>query len=429
LRATQYGDGAWLLPIHRLYNHGLPLAGGSWIFRDALGIIILSRWSAVIILSMKNNFPITSSILGGLSTTDFLRDYWQKKPLLIRQAIPNFKGLLEPQQLLKLACAELVQARLITQRSGQWQLQQGSFTPAQLGRLGKSKWTILVQGVNQHLAAGAALLKQFNFIPHARLDDLMVSYATKGGGVGPHFDSYDVFLLQGQGHRHWQISAQQDRTWVSDAPLKILQNFVAEQEWVLAPGDMLYLPPNYAHNGVAEDECMTYSIGFRAPTQQELAEQFLVYMQDRICLDGLYADPDLKLQKYSSEISADMLHQVEKIIRQVTWGKADIADFLGSYLSEPKSDVFFDPPIKPLSRSRFEAKVQKNGLMLALKSQMLCHGNSVFINGVTHMVKNESYLVLRQLADQRELSAGLQLSEEVTVFLYQSYLDGYVLPS
>jgi len=378
---------------------------------------------------MKNNFPITSSILGGLSATDFLRDYWHKKPLLIRQAFTDFKGVLDSQKLLELACTELVQARLITQRSGKWQLQQGSFTPAQMSRLGKSKWTVLVQGVNQHLAAGAELLKQFNFIPHARLDDLMVSYATKGGGVGPHFDSYDVFLLQGQGHRRWQISAQQDRTWVSGAPLKILQNFVAEQEWVLAPGDMLYLPPNYAHNGVAEDDCMTYSIGFRAPTKQELVEQFLVYMQDRICLDGLYVDPDLKWQQHSSEISADMLHQVEKIIGQVTWGKADIADFLGSYLSEPKPDIFFDPPAKPLSRSRFEAKVQKNGLRLALKSQMLCHGSSMFINGVAHTVNQESYPVLRQLANQRELRAGLQFSGEVTEFLYQCYLDGYVYPT
>lgn len=376
--------------------------------------------------------------MGGISAAEFLRDYWQKKPLLIRQAMPNFAGLINPQKLMELAEDETVQARLVTQKRNTWQLQHGpfnsnQFNPDKLGnstqfkRLSKSNWTILVQSVNHYFASGTELLKRFNFIPHVRLDDLMVSYATKGGGVGPHFDSYDVFLLQGQGHRCWQISAQKDRVLVAGAPLKILQNFKAEQEWILAPGDMLYLPPNYAHNGVAEDNCMTYSIGFRAPTYQEIAEQFLVTMQDNICLAGIYTDPDLRPQNHPAEISAQMLEQVEKIVEQIKWDKGDIANFIGCYLSEPKSNVFFDPPLKPLSRPHFAQKALKKGLMLDLKSQMLCHDYTIFMNGIAHRVSKASYSVLRQLADARELGSGIELSGEIMGFLYHSYLDGYVL--
>ena len=380
---------------------------------------------------MKNNIPKYQalSILGGLSATNFLNDYWQKKPLLIRQAIPKFTGLLDPQQLMNLATDENVQARLVTQQRDTWQLHHGPFSATQFAKLGKRKWTVLVQGINHHLATGTALLQQFNFIPHARLDDLMVSFAPQGGGVGPHFDSYDVFLLQGSGHRRWQISAQKDRTLVKGAPLKILQRFKPEQEWILSPGDMLYLPPNYAHHGVAEDDCMTYSIGFRAPTYQELAEQFLVYMQDRINLAGMLTDPDLQPQIHPSEISIAMLEKIESIIRQIQWGKDDITHFVGCYLSEPKPDIFFDPPIRPLSRQRFTQRVQKKGLVLDLKSKMLCHDYTVFINGIAHPVDHTSYAILRQLADKRVMSSAIECPADAMELLYQSYLDGYLQPA
>ena len=369
-----------------------------------------------------------SSMLSGLTTKEFLRDYWQKKPLLIRQAFSQFNGLLDQSQLLTLACTEDVQSRLVTQRHGQWQVQDGPFKATKFDSLGKSKWTVLVQGVNQHLPTAAALLQNFSFIPHARLDDLMVSYAPKGGGVGPHFDSYDVFLLQGSGHRRWQISAQQDRTLVEDAPLRILQRFQMEQEWVLAPGDMLYLPPHYAHNGIAESDCMTYSIGFRTPTYQELAEQFLVYLQDRVCLDGMYADPNLKVQRHPSEIGTNMLRQVEQIIRRIQWTKHDIANFIGSYLSDPKPHIFFDPPTKPLSRARFEQAILTCGVAMALKTQMLCHNGVVFINGTAHTVGKYAYRELRSLADARQLDSTAGLSGEALELLYLWYADGYIVP-
>ena len=367
------------------------------------------------------------TLLGGLSEKVFLRDYWQKKPLLIRQAIPDFSGLLNPRQLMELSCTPEAQARLISYKRGQWHLLDGPFEVADYASLAKTKWTVLVQGVNHLLPEAAELLKRFSFIPHARLDDLMVSYAPQSGGVGPHFDSYDVFLLQGLGHRRWQISAQKDHTLVADVPLKILQNFAPEQEWVLNPGDMLYLPPHWAHNGIAEDDCMTYSIGFRTPSHQELGEQFLVFQQDKLCLSGMYADPDLQYQAHPSEISADMLRQVQKVIRQVKWGQSDIADFLGCYMSEPKPHIFFNSPEKPCTRKQLQRSIAEAGISLDLKTLLLCHNNNVYINGIKYTVDKKSYISLRILADNRHVKATANLPKAVLDLLYEWYLDGYML--
>lgn len=370
----------------------------------------------------------SSSLLGELSKHQFLRDYWQKKPLLVRQAVPQFQGLLDPRELIALACTEDIQSRLVIQRNDQWEVHHGPFKPKKFDHLRKHNWTVLVQGVNHHLHSAATLLQLFDFIPHARMDDLMISYAPKGGGVGPHFDSYDVFLLQGLGKRHWQISAQKDYKLVNGAPLKILQNFHMEHDWILESGDMLYLPPHYAHNGIAENDCMTYSIGFRAPTHQELAEQFLVYLQDKICLDGIYSDPDLKIQPHPSEISSDMLRQVEMIIQRIKWNKNDITHFLGSYLSEPKSNIFFDPPEEPLSHSEFEQAMLTGGIQLALKTQMLCHDNIIYMNGMAHAVDKPAYRELRALADVRRLNSRSTFSQETLELLYIWYQNGYVFP-
>jgi len=369
------------------------------------------------------------TLLGGLTVNEFLRDYWQKKPLLVRRAVPGFKGLLDPQQLIGLACRDDVQARLVTHQRNKWALRQEPFVPGDFEGLSKKgKWSVLVQGVNHFLPKGAELAGQFNFIPHARLDDLMVSYAPKGGGVGPHFDVYDVFLVQGLGHRRWQISTQKDQTLVENAPLRLLKDFKVEQEWVLEAGDMLYLPPHCAHNGIAEDDCMTYSIGFRTPWYQELAEQFLVYLQDRIEIKGTYADPDLKVQKHPSEIGPEMLQQVGRTIRKVKWDDEDVANFLGSYLSEPKPHIFFDAPVKPLTELRFAQALQKSGVKLDLKAQILCHGSTVFINGDAHQVGQGCYRILRELADARSLAPSSKLTHEAAELLYQWYLDGYVAP-
>ncbi len=240
--------------------------------------------------------PLT--LLNHLSPEAFLAEYWQKKPLLIRQAIPNFNGFLTPNELAGLACEEAVQSRIVQNIDHTWQVKHGPFDESDFAALPEQDWTLLVQSVNHHIPEAAALLSQFNFIPHARLDDLMVSYAPTGGSVGAHMDAYDVFLLQGRGKRRWKINAQpEDKTLIEDVPVKLLKHFEAEQEWVLEPGDMLYLPPNVAHHGLAEDnDCMTYSIGFRVPQQQELIHAFLEYLQDNIQIQGLYEDADLSVQ-------------------------------------------------------------------------------------------------------------------------------------
>ena len=368
---------------------------------------------------------MNKQLLGGISPDVFLRDFWQKRPLLVRNAVPDFTGLISPEDLFTLAGDEGVQARLVRQKKAGWDLQFGPFSATTFKpKRDKSPWTLLVQELNHYLPDATTLLQQFDFIPHARLDDLMVSYAPAGGGVGPHFDSYDVFLLQGHGHRRWQISAQQDLTLVDGAPLRILRNFTPEQEWVLNPGDMLYLPPQYAHNGIAEDECMTYSIGFRAPTTQEVATQFLVHMQDKLTLAGRYTDPDLSLQTHPAEMSVAMLAQWSAMIAQAQWGQADVVEFAGCYLTEPKSHVYFLTPEVPLSQRAFVTKVKKQGISLSPPSRMLLHQQQFYINGERVMLAGCDAELIK-LADTRKLYVNVWVPLLLD-WLYECYLDGYV---
>src|SRR5437762_13345898 len=229
-------------------------------------------------------------LLGGRSAKNFLSRFWQKKPLLIRDAIPGFRGMIQASELFRLAGREDVESRIVQRRGGRWKLALGPFSRADLARRRETGLTLLVQGVNLFHPPADALLRRFDFIPYARLDDLMVSYAAPGGGVGPHFDSYDVFLLQGEGQRRWRLSRQRDLALKPDVPLKILARFRPDHEVLLDPGDMLYLPPGIAHDGVAIAACSTYSIGFRAPSAQELGIAFVDWLRDRIALHGRYRD-------------------------------------------------------------------------------------------------------------------------------------------
>ncbi|TSA50571.1 MAG: cupin domain-containing protein [Nitrosomonadales bacterium] len=342
--------------------------------------------------------------LGGLTAKQFLGEYWQKKPLLVRQAFPGFQGLLTPEELAGLACEEDTQSRLVLRQRGQWKLEQGPFDEARFARLPKKDWSLLVQGVNHFLPQAAELLAAFDFIPRARLDDLMVSYAPDGGGVGPHFDSYDVFLLQGHGKRLWRVSTQKDMELLEGAPLRILKNFHAEQEWLLEPGDMLYLPPRAAHWGIAVGPCMTYSVGFRALSAQELATQFLAWLAENVCLDGMYADPDLKPPRHAAEISGQMLKKTQSMLRSIRWDEAEVAAFLGSYLTEPKPHILFNPP-RRLTPEKFGERFTARGIRLDLKSQMLFNGNHVFINGESAQVQGAALNLMTTLADRRALPA------------------------
>lgn len=370
--------------------------------------------------SKKAESPLT--LLGGITASEFLATYWHKKPLLIRGAIPDFNGLLTPEELAGFACEDEVQSRVVSFSKNKWQLEDGPFDERYFQQLPPKDWTLLVQTLNHQLPEAAALLQQFNFVPHARLDDLMVSYAPDGGGVGPHFDSYDVFLLQGLGQRLWRISEQWDLSIIEDAPLRILKNFTSEQEWVLNPGDMLYLPPHVAHWGIAVGDCMTYSIGFRAPSTQELASEFLNFLQDRCQLQGRYADPQLKIQKHPAKISDDMIEQVEGMLSKLEWDKPTVTEFLGQYLTEPKTHVVFTPP-RALGFAAFAKQALAKGVVLDLKSQMLFHNHAFYLNG-EQVVVSKSYLTLmRKLADLRVLQpvqlAEAQADEEAYVELMQ----------
>ncbi len=365
--------------------------------------------------------------LGGLTPQVFLRDYWQKKPLLIRNALPGFKGLLDYDDLVNFACQEDVQSRLIIQKKQNWVVKHSPLIVEDFSALKRKKWTLLVHDINHLLPEARDLLLKFNFIPYARLDDLMVSYAPKGGGIGPHFDSYDVFLIQGEGSKRWQIAQQQDNDLIPDIPLRILSNFCPEQEWLLTPGDMLYLPPNYAHNGIAEDAGMTYSVGFRAPSHQELITQFLFYLQDNIKIDGRYTDPGMKMPASPSTIGTEMLQQTEATLNKIKWHHADIEKFLGSYLTEPKSHVFFDPPTNPLMQHDFICLVKKNGVQLDLKSRLLVIKNTFFINGDAINVDASSRHFLKQLADNQKLLSCKKINKESCKILYQWYLYGYII--
>jgi 50S ribosomal protein L16 3-hydroxylase len=368
--------------------------------------------------------PLT--LLGGITAAEFLRDYWHKKPLLIRQAIPAFKPLLPLAALADLARLNHVESRLITQVDGEWAMQHGpleSLPPST-----QEAWTMLVQGANLYDKKADALLRQFRFIPDARLDDLMISYATNGGGVGPHFDSYDVFLLQAHGRRRWRIGAQKDLSLVDGLPLKILKNFKPTEEFVLEPGDMLYLPPHYAHDGVAEGECMTYSIGFRSPSYQELGEAFLQFMCDSIDLPGRYADPDLDAAKNPAEIPKHMLATIADELNKVRFTEEDVTIFLGEHLSEPKHNVFFTGPAKPLTMGRFAETLAKKGVALSLKTQMLYRGKHVFINGESFDVGRADKVLLDALANERMLAGAVAAtaSDDVLEALYTWYQDGWV---
>ena len=277
--------------------------------------------------------------LSAFDTDAFLRDYWQKKPLLIRNPWDGWTNPLEPDELAGLACENDVESRLITQEPGQWELEQGPLDQSRFGELGDRPWTLLVQAVDHHVPAVAALLDPFRFIPDWRIDDVMISYAVDGGGVGAHFDQYDVFLVQGLGQRRWQVGGKCDESsaLLPHDDLRLLADFEPREEWLLEPGDILYVPPGFAHNGIAVgDDCMTYSIGFRAPSRSELiadwSEDLLADLDD----DDRYADPDLARQENPGEISGDAIERLRGMIAEKLLDRTAFTRWFGQYNSLPK---------------------------------------------------------------------------------------------
>lgn len=336
----------------------------------------------------------------------FLRDYWQKKPLLIRNAFRDWQNPLEPDELAGLACEEEVESRLICQTGAGWEMEQGPLPEERLAALTDSHWTLLVQAVDHHVPAVADLIAPFRFIPNWRIDDVMVSLAADEGGVGPHFDQYDVFLIQGLGRRRWQIGGHCDANTplLEHADLKLLADFQAIEEWVLEPGDILYVPPGISHNGVAVgSDCMTYSVGFRAPSRADLLGHYVDDVLDGIPEDELYRDPDLSRQANPGEILPDALGRLQTMMLESLSDPASFARWFGTFNSTPKyADMDWRPeaPVEP--EEVCEAITSQNPLSRNPASRMafIAHGGDalmLFADGVCFDCAGETVVLAKIL--------------------------------
>ncbi|MFK7840958.1 MAG: cupin domain-containing protein [Sphingorhabdus sp.] len=372
-----------------------------------------------------NNFDINT----------FLRDYWQKRPLLIRNPWHSWDNPLSPDELAGLACEDHVESRLITQSSEDWNAEHGPLPEARFGELGKSPWSLLVQAVDHHAPDVAALIEPFRFIPNWRIDDIMVSYASDGGGVGPHFDHYDVFLIQGLGQRRWQIGGMcDDRTPLrSHEDLLLLADFDVEDEWILEPGDMLYIPPGIAHNGVAVGkDCMTYSVGFRSPSRKELIGNWCDTLLPNMNDDDRYCDPDLSKQENPGEISEHAIDRLHGLLTEKLTDRAAFARWFGEYSSTaryPETDWRPEEPIEtehlrglltadnPLLRnpaSRFSfIREDENKLLL-------------FVDGESFNCADETIALAERLCaqDQFIIDPEWQKSDDVVKLLGELYNRG-----
>ncbi|MBB3280821.1 50S ribosomal protein L16 3-hydroxylase [Mitsuaria sp. BK037] len=366
-------------------------------------------------------------LLGGLSPAQFMKRHWQKQPLLVRQALPGVQPPIDRAGLAALAASDEVESRLVAQQPGdRWTLRQGPIP--KLPAWSKPQWTLLVQGLDLHVDAAHDLLGRFRFVPEARLDDLMLSYASEGGGVGPHFDSYDVFLIQVSGRRHWRIG----RLGVStsgalreDVPLKVLADFEPEQDFVLEPGDMLYLPPGWAHDGVAVGgDCMTASVGFRSPWRGELANELLVRLTDDEEAprgDRMYVDPRQAATAEPGRIPEALTAFAREAVLKAVAQPLALERALGEALTEPKPRVFFEPG---------DALPPGQGARLSPRTRMMYDAAHVFINGQSFRAGGRDATLMRRLADRRTLSVAevARLSEGARHLLDQWTEDGWILP-
>ncbi|WP_068827835.1 ribosomal protein uL16 3-hydroxylase [Pseudomonas sp. BMS12] len=278
-------------------------------------------------------------LLGGLSPREFLRDYWQKKPLLIRQAIPDFESPISADELAGLALEEEVESRLVLEHGERpWELRRGPFAEDAFSQLPERDWTLLVQAVDQFVPEVAEVLKDFGFLPSWRIDDLMISFAAPGGSVGPHFDNYDVFLLQAEGQRRWKIGQMCDANsaLLPHADLRILADFEQTDEWVLEPGDMLYLPPRLAHYGIAENDCLTYSVGFRAPSAAEVLTHFTDFLAQFLPDEERYSDAGMAPTSDPHQIQQDALDRLKALLTEHMSDERLLLTWFGQFMTEPR---------------------------------------------------------------------------------------------
>ena len=390
------------------------------------------------------NLPLNEpwALFGGISPDQFMTRYWHKKPLIVRGAIPAFSlanqsgnplaSPISPKELIDLATQESVESRLVQAKP--WSFDCGPFAKKSIPSLNKSDWTLLLQGMEAHHRSAANILSWFRFIPDARLDDLMISIAGVGGGVGPHFDSYDVFLIQMSGRRQWRISEQKDLSLCPNLPLKILQNFKSQQEWILEPGDMLYLPPHVAHDGVALDAgCQTWSVGFRSPSFKELLQEGLwrlaESLEDIPELEKKFADPLQKATASAEQLPEELIQQLKVKLSELNLDQVDrFLPGITAYLSEPKQQAFFKGPANPLSPARFTVRLATRKLVPSPQTRILSHQKQVFCNG-ENMSKGQ-FMEIAQAwqalaANKNLITRGTKALQKGS--LYEAYLAGWLV--
>ncbi|HEX7029499.1 MAG TPA: cupin domain-containing protein [Gammaproteobacteria bacterium] len=359
---------------------------------------------------MNNN----RSILGNIGARDFLERHWQKKPLLVRQAIPNFESPLDANELAGLACESNVESRLIEKRGDRYALEQGPFDAKRFAKLPRQNWTLLVQDIEKHLPDFAQYPDLFDFIPRWRIDDLMISVAAEGGGVGPHVDAYDVFLLQAKGRRHWRIAEHFDPEIVPGIDVRVLKHFDAEQEWTLEPGDMLYLPPNVAHDGVAlDDGCQTWSVGFRAPSLRDMFSDFNEWLYQRLPEEVMYNDPDLASEEAAGgRISAEGFGRMRQLLREaMSPDDAAMDRWFGQFVTEPKPWLHCEPAAATPEPEAFASRLKDGDALLRDSRALLAwtpagDAARLFVNGEAWELPRGQESLLERICARRRIEFG-----------------------
>jgi len=381
-------------------------------------------------------------VLGSLTIEQFLTEYWQKKPVLIRNAWPEFKPLLEADELAGMSLEEDIESRIIMEQGPEtpWQLLKGPFTEETYQNLPQEKWTLLIQGVDQWIPEAADLIENFRFIPSWRIDDLMISYAPNGGSVGAHYDQYDVFLLQASGKRQWSTGQMCDENtpFLEEPQIRVLQDFQEQDTWVLEPGDMLYLPPRLAHHGIAVGHnCMTYSIGFRAPSQQEILDQIAIEVADNFDLneDNRYGDPNLTQQNSTGEITQASLENARSLLAKLLSDDSLLSSAIGHLSSQAKYPDLLKPAIgtEVTDEELWQEITSSNTLTRDEMSRLSFYQNksteqiTLFFNGESTKTKG-SLEFIRLICDQRSNETTSLLSnineeeKEILLMLYRQQI-------
>ncbi len=366
---------------------------------------------------------------------EFLREYWQKKPLLIRSPWESWSNPLDPDELAGLACEAGVESRLITQCAPEWELENGPLPEDRFNRQGSDPWTLLVQAVDHHVPAVAALLDCFRFVPNWRIDDVMVSYAVDGGGVGAHFDHYDVFLVQGLGSRRWEIGdlCDENSELLPHSNLRLLADFSASEEWILEAGDILYVPPRIAHRGTAVgNDCMTYSIGFRAPSRAELVANWAEDLAHGLQDQDRYTDPGLAKQDNPGEIGEEAIARLHSMISEAILDKSNFMRWFGRYNTIAKNPDIDWRPESPVQADEIRNNLAQGAALVrnpASRFSFIRETQSsvlLFVDGQCFSCTGAQAAFAKQLCGQTEMTMTGKVSPQALDLIAELFNQGSV---